>query len=59
MVTTESVDQVEAKEALTVIQLESPSTFNKLQGALEGTMYGVSGNILFQILLQVASLVAT
>jgi hypothetical protein len=57
MVNTESVDQVEAKEALTVIQRESPTTFDKLQGALEGTMYGVSGNILFQILQQVASLV--
>ncbi|MGI2115405.1 hypothetical protein ACRN9G_17650 [Shewanella frigidimarina] len=57
MVNTESVDQVEAKEALTVIQRESPSTFDKLQGALEGTMYGVSGNILFQILQQVSSLV--
>ncbi|MFA0012601.1 hypothetical protein AB4391_04475 [Vibrio lentus] len=56
MVNTESVDQVEAKEALTVIQRESPSTFDKLQGALEGTMYGVSGNILFQIFQQVASL---
>lgn len=57
MVKTESVDQVEAKEALTLIQRESASTFDKLQGVLEGTMYGVSGNILFQMLQQVASLV--
>lgn len=57
MVNTESVDQAEAKDALTVIQRESPSTFGKLQGALENTMYGVSGNILFQILQQVASVV--
>ena len=55
MVNTESVDHVEAKEALTVIQRESPSTFDKLQGTLESTMYGVSGHIVFQILhLEVA-----
>ena len=51
-------DEEKAKEMLTVIRDTSPETFDDLSEALKGTMYGVSGNIVFQWLQGVASLVA-
>ncbi|MFY8282799.1 hypothetical protein AAEU31_04550 [Pseudoalteromonas sp. SSMSWG5] len=53
----EEADEVKAKDALMVIRDSSTETFDDLSEALKGTMYGVSGNIVFQWLQQVATFV--
>lgn len=50
-------DEIEAKEALTVIRDASPEVFDDLSVTLKNTMYGVSGNIAFHWLQQIGSLV--
>ena len=51
-------DESSTKEALTTIKETSPDTFESLSEALKNTAYGVSGNIAFQWLQQVACLVS-
>ena len=51
-------DENNTKLALEKIMDSSPETFNDLSEALKNTAYGVSGNIVFQWLQQIASIVA-
>lgn len=49
-------DEREAKNALKTIRDTAPDTFEDLAEAVKNTMYGVSGNIVFQWLQQVANI---
>ncbi len=47
-------DEQESKEILEIIKHESPSTYGQLSELLKNSMYGVSGNIIFTWMTEIA-----
>ncbi|MCF5891786.1 hypothetical protein K3H46_12235 [Aeromonas veronii] len=50
-------DERAVKDSLEIVRYNSQETFDDLSEALKNTLYGVSGNIVFQWLQQVASVI--
>jgi len=48
-------DEEEVKKAIVTVRDGSTDIYNELENALKNTMYGVSGNVVYQWLLQVSS----
>lgn len=51
-------DELVSKAALKTIQNESPSTYSQLSELLKNSMYGVSGNIIFAWMTELAQVLA-
>lgn len=54
---TQPEDEAETKNALVAVRDTSPEALEDLSDALKNTMYGVSGNIVFQWLQQISCLI--